>query len=508
MAFEGEKEAYPPIYGLMEETERGAWDDVFDPFALIQTGIAEVQSAPLELTGRGVLIGFADTGIDYTQEVFRRSDGSSRILALWDQENNRRYNNAELNAGNLMLTDEEGHGSALAQLAAGSRIAEGRGYLGAAPDAGILVVKMKQARKAVRDYYFVPDGVPVYEEPVIIEAVRFLDEKAAELGLPLVICLGIGSNLGAHNGKSGLEQVLDEIGRKKERVVVCCCGNEGNKLHHAIGSAQNTYYPIGGPRGGVYNLEIRVEEVQKGFTLSLWGIQPYRYLFTLKTPGGEIIRDIRIDSREVQKYDFIYERGVVYSGGQMVETTSGYQVLFLRFENPSNGVWTISVREADEESGWLLFSYLPIWQVSQDAVVFTQPSPYITLTIPSTAEYVISVSAYDARNGNYYAASGRGYTADARAKPDLVAPGVELPTRMGSVTGSSYAAALTAGAASQFMQWAITQGNRPDANTTVVKNYLIQGAEREEGSFYPSREWGYGRLNLSGTFQKMIPPTQ
>ena len=53
---------------------------------LNQTGILPVQNYPtLQLKGNGILIGFMDSGIDYTNSVFRNLDGSTRIAAIWDQ---------------------------------------------------------------------------------------------------------------------------------------------------------------------------------------------------------------------------------------------------------------------------------------------------------------------------------------------------------------------------------------------------------------------------------------
>lgn len=81
-------QSIPQIFGLMMDgmqPGQPAGRQEFDQLSLINSGILAVQNAPLSLTGRGVVIGFMDTGIDYTLPVFRRSDGSTRILAIWDQ---------------------------------------------------------------------------------------------------------------------------------------------------------------------------------------------------------------------------------------------------------------------------------------------------------------------------------------------------------------------------------------------------------------------------------------
>jgi hypothetical protein len=85
-------------------------------------------------------------------------------------------------------------------------------------------------------------------------------------------------------------------------------------------------------------------------------------------------------------------------------------------------------------------------------------------------------------------------------KPDVAAPGVDVPTPYGLRTGSSISAAVTAGAAAQFLQWAVVEKNSPLANTETVKNYFIKGALRMPDQVYPNREWGFGKLNVLGTF--------
>ena len=86
-------------------------------------------------------------------------------------------------------------------------------------------------------------------------------------------------------------------------------------------------------------------------------------------------------------------------------------------------------------------------------------------------------------------------------KPDIAAPGVNVSTIMGFMTGTSMAAAITAGGVAQIMQWAVVDGNNVLADSFTMRNYLIRGAIREAGMSYPNREWGYGRLNIEGVFR-------
>jgi len=88
--------------------------------------------------------------------------------------------------------------------------------------------------------------------------------------------------------------------------------------------------------------------------------------------------------------------------------------------------------------------------------------------------------------------------------PDLVAPGVEVkgiyPYGYGTKTGTSVAAALTAGAAALILEWGIIQGNVPSMDGDLVRTFLISGCTRDQNMVYPNIKWGYGRLNLYNSF--------
>ena len=246
-----EYKSVPKLYGLMqgETGERS-----FDPNSLIVSGITQVQREPLSLTGQGVVVCIIDTGIDYMNAAFRDSQGNSRILAIWDQTIQEgtppqgfyygtEYTREEINQAIrsedpysvVPSRDEDGHGSSMAGVAAGSRLESGMGYLGAAPDADIVVVKLKQAKDYLRDFYLVPPGVLAYQETDIMLGVQYADRFAEQFKRPVVICLGLGTSYGDHAGSAPLPSYLDAVASRRSRAVVVCGGNEGNAGHHFEG---------------------------------------------------------------------------------------------------------------------------------------------------------------------------------------------------------------------------------------------------------------------------------
>lgn len=501
----------PKLYGLMQE--------YFSPDSLIESGITQVQREPLSLTGRNCVIVFIDTGIDYTNPLFRNPDGSSRILAIWDQsiqtgtppegflygtEYSREDINRALESEDpyaiVPSRDEIGHGSNLAAVAAGSRLGSGLEYLGAAPEADIVVVKLKECKEYLRSFYLVPRGVPAYEESDIMLAVQYGDRFAEVFERPVIICLGLGTNYGDHAGSSALSRYLSVVAVKRSRAVVVCGGNEGNAAHHYQGNLNNR----GNTAENRDAVEIRVGENADGFLLELWGNVPDVFTVSVRSPGGETIPAIRLGVRDVITYNFIYERTRIAVAGDLVEPASGEELVLLRVQAPTPGIWTFQVEASGEIHNGEFHMWLPITQFMNAEAFFLKPTPYITLTEPAMAVDVISVSTYDASNNSFYISSGRGFTRTGAIKPDFAAPGVNISVIRGRQTGSSLAAAITAGAVAQFMQWAVVDGNNPFVESREIKNYFIRGASRSFDLTYPNREWGYGRLNVAGIFDALI----
>ncbi|MCR2047232.1 S8 family peptidase [Acetatifactor muris] len=509
--------AVPKLYGLMQED---VINQGYDPNNLIVSGITQVQREPLNLTGRGVVICIIDTGIDYMDEVFRDSEGNSRILAIWDQtiqsgtpprgfyygtEFTRDEINGALQAEDpysvVPSRDENGHGSAMAGVAAGSRVANGISYLGAAPDADIVVVKLKQAKQFLREFYMIPPGVPAYEETDIMLGVQYADSFAEQFRRPVVICLGLGTNYGDHAGSAPLPSYLDYIASKRSRAVVVCGGNEGNAGHHFQGYLEPKR--SGGTSENV-PVEIRVADNVEGFLLELWGNVPDLFTISVRSPGGETIPPVRLGIQNSITYGFVYERTKITIAGNLVEPASGEEVVVVRVVRPTPGIWTFQVEAVGDSHNGTFHMWLPITQFMNAPVQFLEASPYITLTEPAMAKDVVSVSTYNAANNSFYIDSGRGFTRIGTINPDFAAPGVNVSTIRGRESGSSLASAITAGAVAQFMQWAVVEGNNSIVASREIKNYFIRGASRNYDTTYPNREWGYGRLNVAGTFDALI----
>lgn len=502
--------AMPKLYGLMQDT--AAAGSSFDPSSLIVSGITQVQRAPLNLTGQGCVIVFLDTGIDYTNPVFRNPDGSSRILAIWDQtiqtgtapegffygsEYSREDINRALQSENpyeiVPSRDENGHGSNLAAVAAGSILANGIEYIGAAPEADIVVVKLKECKDYFREFYLIPGNVPAYQENDIMLGLLYGNGFARAFERPIIYCLGVGTNYGDHSGSSALSRYLDALAVRRSRAVVVCGGNEGNAAHHYQGNLKNPESAVTGREV----VEVRVGPDSEGFLMQLWGNLPDIFTVSVRSPGGETIPPVRLGVQDIITYGFIYERTRITIAGSLVETASGEELITMRIQAPTAGIWTFVVEAVRDIHNGQFNIWLPVRQFLNTEVSFLKPSPYTTLTEPAMAGDVISVSTYDGDTRSFFIESGRGFTRTGEINPDFAAPGVNISVIRGKQTGSSLAAAITAGAVAQFMQWAVVEKNNPLVESREIKNYFVRGAARNNNLTYPNREWGDNGIIVS-----------
>ena len=494
---------------------------LLDTVNLDAAGITQVQNQPvLKLTGQDIILGFIDTGIDYTHPAFRRSDGSSRIYGLWDQtvqtgtppydlEYGSVYTRQEINQALALedpyslvpSQDEIGHGTALAGIAAGTALPE-NDFAGAAPQAMIAAVKLKPAKEYLKSFFYVTGDAPAYQMTDIMAGIRYLIRLSEELFKPLVICLGLGTSQGAHSGDSPLDSMLSVTNQFRGIIGVSAAGNEAGRAHHYYGTALNSTE---------YNaVEILVKEGTRGFCAELWGQPPEVYAVGFESPLGEVVQKIPPRLSYSENISFILENTKIFVSSEIIQTVSGSQLIFIRFTDPTPGSWKIRVYTGNYNSG-SYHIWLPITGFSNPDVTFLEPNPDTTITSPGTSLSVITTAAYNAYNNSLYLNSSRGYTRTGQIKPDIAAPGVNVfapapRQRYTTITGTSAAAAITAGASALVMEWGMNRTPSRIFNSEEMKSLFIRGAQRRGDNLYPNREWGYGLLDVYQVFVSLSSP--
>lgn len=463
--------------------------------------VTTVQSSTrFGLRGSGAIVGIIDSGIDYTHPDFRNPDGTSRILFIWDQTRNGNpppgflrgveYNNSQINTALeaqeplsvIPNLDEIGHGTAVSGIAAGNgRSSDGR-QRGVAPEASLIVVKLGQRSFA--------------RTTEVMRAIKYILDKAQALNMPVSINLSYGTNNGSHDGNSLFEAYIDDMTQEWKAVIVAATGNEGSAGHHFSDAvAQDEEMTV----------EFAVSGILQKMYMTFWKNFVDTFIFELISPGGQTTGEILPTERFTNANLSGVNISIFY--GLPTNYSEEQEILFL-FEGGTQGIqqgiWRLIVRGENVVDGRFDI-WLPTIEDITNTTAFSRPSIETTLTLPSTAQNVISVGGYNALINTIADFSGRGYTRrDVFVKPDIVAPAVGiLTTRSGggydSFTGTSMAAPFVTGAAALMMEWGIVGGNDPFLYGQRVKAFLRKGARRDPSLTYPNPLWGYGTLCLEST---------
>ncbi len=488
---------YPEIYGLTDRE------------ALEESGIIRIQQQPyLNLTGKGTVVGIIDTGIDYTNPVFRYEDGTSKIKYIWDQTINNGNTDPDVNFGTVytqeqineaLLSDNPyefvphkdtvGHGTFLASVAAGREIED---FIGAAPDAEIIAVKLRKASEYYLKKFLVPtDQENAFEATDIMLAISFTNKKSQPLQIPTAICLGLGTNFGGHNGQNKLESYINFLSNSVGIAICTGAGNESNARHHTEGIIQKTK--------DVFPIDIQVGEMAKNFSVYIWYPGWDKISFSLKSPTGEVINRIPFQVGTSFEKKLIFEGSTV----KILYHQNESRFAFIKVTEAVPGTWEINLYGDTIISGQF-HAWLPMTGFISPDVEFTSPTPNYTTVIPSTAQGALSTGAYNYRDNSLYINSSWGPTVNAKITPDFTAPGVSIsgiyPQGPGTMTGTSVSASIATGMSALMFEWAIVKENAPVMTGNRLRTILIRGSIRDNNRQYPNPQWGYGKLNLTQTF--------
>jgi subtilisin family serine protease len=407
-------------------------------------GLRQVRRPDLEngtwsgATGRGVVVGIVDSGIDWSHPDFYQPDGLTRIFRYWDQRFpfgtppqdfpfGQEYRSSAINGGIAGGLDQDGHGTHVVGTAAGGGWGsfvpgEKIPMAGIAPEATLIVVRT------------------IFTEFGVTTGVQYAFERAALLGAPIVMNLSLGNHFGPHRGNTLFEQSLASlVGPGK--LIVGAAGNDAVRPIHA----EMHMRP-----GEEQVLEFDVpdyDKVRDNFVfmdIEGWFDPSERYRFTVISPQGNTVGDFVYGNLN-REYEDI--KGLV-RGWYTQDQGLGSLVVEIE-DNPasprrSTGRWKLEVEALEVTKGELDF-----WVVSWTG---NRPEEYPgfathvdhteTIVSPATSPAIVAVGALSTRTcwtntsgqarcypdprpayGEIAFFSSLGPTSDGRPKPEVVAPG-------------------------------------------------------------------------------------
>jgi len=477
------------------------WDEVHDSFGR-------------NVTGRGVIIGFVDTGIDVLHPDFTFPNGTTKIAYVWDQTIQGRPPTAfgyghectsnDIQARSCPEIDTFGHGTHVAGIATSSGRATGN-YTGVAPDASIIFVKSG---------YEVCQGAGwSFDSPQILDGINYIVTKAAQLGKRAVINLSLGGNIGGHDGSDPMELALDEFVKAGTPIVVSA-GNSARDAGHITGRIT---------RDGNVTFQVGVMQSTTDLAIDIWYSTRDEIDATLTTPSGSSF-NIPVPIGDTSaNYGNVTTRGTRSDPG-----------IELYFEiNSSTPLpiqsWSVKLRAHQINSNGTWDAWVDASSCSVPGASFLSGSGYSidqndTIGIPGTAQYVVTVGAYVTKtswrglNGQDFGSSSavlggiagfssRGPTRDLRVKPDIVAPGSliasarssAIPTTLSDpdafhriLAGTSMAAPHVAGTIALMLQYS------PNLQATQLPMILSDTARQDTQTGLlqaGSPIWGFGKAD-------------
>ena len=497
--------AFPSVYTLASSAS-----DENSPNKTVE------QNTNYNLLGQCTLVGIVDTGIDYQHPAFRNADGSTRIVSLWDQtdqsgaspkdftfgtEYTKQQINAALLSNNTLslvpTVDTIGHGTAIASIISGS-IDTKNSFRGIVPYSELVVVKLKEAKKNLRNVFLIPEDELCFQESDVILGIRYMVEEAKKMERPLVICIAMGTSQGIHDGQGVMSQYLANLLLLSGVNVSIAAGDEGNRGRHYFGSIDSAPYST--------EFQLNISNEDKKLSMEIWPSIPGRPAIQIISPDRLITYKIEPSFNECVK--FAFDQGLVWVNNIIFEEETGEQLILIRFDQAEPGIWTFRL-DSTEIQPFYFNSWLPSGNLISDDTYFINASPDTTIINPGNSINTLTTSAYNQLDGTILVQSGRGYTSNGMVKPDIAAPGYQIPcalpqNRYGTMSGTGAAAAQAAGGIAMVMEWTLCKGNFTSLTGKQINRMIARGAKRSSSYLYPNNVWGYGQLDINGLISRLI----
>lgn len=521
---------------------------------------------PRSYMGTGVIVGVIDSGIDFAHADFRNADGSTRILSIWDQtlvpilgELNPtdlfpfaqasslgvEYRQCDIDftllgcdPANDPCPDLDGvcvrqtavsfHGTAVSGVAASNGLALGE-FTGMAPDADIIFIKGG-------------DDFPDFSK--LCDAVHYIFERAATLGIAAVVNISAGDRFGPHDGSTVLEACLNaETG--PGRIIVAASGNLPSRGD--LGSWHGAHASGVVPSGGIK--EISFQGLSSPFVIELWYKGSDEVDVQLITPYGESAPLLPYPHTSDDLSITTTSLGDIIRLQRYLNLTNNdYKVsILVHRSNIDNSFWTLKLI-----GGTIVDGTIHAYANANSPNFATDADPTVTVNSPSTASEIISVGSYNIKfnweslagpqeypsNDLYIYGtdwnSARGPSrnpARTGQKPELVASGKVVASALSSQdtgitaesitvdglhvvsAGTSFASPHVAGAVALLLE------QDPTLTPAWVEYFLTNNTcidhlaacsddtETDPLTGLPDGAWGFGKLDIFSALQSLLPET-
>jgi len=323
-----------------------------------------------------------------------------------------------------------------------------------------------------------------------VDALAYIDRKAAELGWPVVVNLSQGMNAGAHDGSSLLEAAFDAFsngGHTPGRIIVKSAGNERGKNGHArvsIADGMLATFPFVRAAPSLPG-EISQEHIE------FWWSSANDFQARVQPPEGDYSPFV---NEAAPEHVSVLPDGTTIRL-QMVKRhpDNGDDLLSIDIVGRTipTGTWKIQIHSLKTPQDGTVDGWIERTTAQPPSAFRNYIDPNVTLTVPGTARSVITVAAVAAaiplEIGNF---SSFGPTRNGQSKPDIAAPGVAILAADGGSErgvrledGTSMAAPHVAGAVALVLSKRARKDSKVIPNANQVAATLRQKVLQGSGTF-------------------------
>lgn len=478
---------------------------------------APTARAQYNVTGKGVVVGVIDSGIDWKHGDFRKADGSTRIKFLWDMSDQtsngapgpngvgRIYSEAQINAGFADNTqvgsrDTNNHGTHVAGIAAGNGLGTGNGipagtFAGVAPEADLVIVKANRP------------GSSSFADDDQLAALSWIRDRAQELNEPFVINMSLGGHSSQHDGTEAVEQAIDNLlANQNGRQVVIAAGNEGTEPIHAGGILA---------QGSDAIIPFTLATNKANLLIAVYNAADSISAKIIK-PDGTTVGPVALGGSLTSDADINLENSTGNTG-------SGANGIAVTFKNHPAGTWRLVLTGTKIVNG-----RYDVWDTGDGAIALdaTVRDGLLHVGSPATARQAITAANFVTKTsflnlqgstttksdegvaGAGANSSSPGPTRDGRIKPEIGAPGAYVVSTLSAdavnpeqgdiaadgkhiaYTGTSMATPATTGVIALMLQ------ADPSLNAAKIKRLLWRTAKNDNFTGPAiSYKFGYGKLN-------------
>ncbi|MGE0127425.1 MAG: S8 family serine peptidase [Blastocatellales bacterium] len=475
------------------------------------------------VTGRGVIVGVIDSGLDWRHGDFRKPDGSTRIKFMWDVSDSagtgpgglgRAYTEAEINAAlqagsGVDLKDIDSHGTHVTGIAAGNGMGAGTGgtpgvFAGIAPEADLVIVKALRA------------GASGFRNDDMIAAAAFIRDRAAELNQPFVINLSIGGQSGNRDGSDPMDMAIDNLlAAGAGRHFAISAGNVGSLNNHAGGVIE---------QGGEVTLPFNVS--QNAIGLRIIYRDSDEVAARVVKPDGVVIGPVNFNQQNTD------DPNVSLSHFASV-TNNGTRHIVVSFKTVMSGAWRIVLTGGAVKNGrydaWSSDSGRTRFDASVATIgSYETGSPkgvkraMLVANFVSKTQYVDVNGVLQTRTsqaiGQGATSSSAGPTRDGRLKPNIGAPGTFLMSTLSAdkgtntasssigpggkhyaISGTSMSSPVVAGTIALMLQ--ANRNLTPDQITRIIQRTAVNDSFTGPTVSY---KFGYGKLDALAAVKAVI----